>query len=301
MKLLALPAVLRFILNHPLNRGQRGKALLRFLRWQFTSRLNPGPTVVPFVNESRLIVRPGWMGATGVLYTGLYEFEEMAFVLHALRKGDGFIDVGANIGSFTILASAVVEAESLAIEPVPATYRYICDNIELNAIASRVKCLNAGIGRQAGLLGFTTSLGASNHVLRPGEAASSPVETLEIPVQPLDQAADGFQAVLLKIDVEGYETEVIAGAGQTLAQPSLFAVLLELRGHGRRYGFDEDALHQKMLGYGFKPYRYRPFERILDGLEGIDPAGNTLYIRDLPLARQRVETAPLFRVNGRLI
>ena len=299
MKLSALPDILRFIVNHPLNRDQKLRAVLRFLGWQIRSRLTPGSVVIHFVNESRLIVQPGLMGATGVLYTGLYEFEEMGFVLHVLRESDGFIDVGANIGAFTLLASAVTGARSIAIEPIPATFQHLCDNIELNGIISKVRCLNIGIGRQPGVLQFTSSLGATNHVVRGQEAAG---QTLAVPVQPLDQVAADFVASVLKIDVEGYESEVIAGAGQVLSKPGLFAVLLELRGHGSRYGFDEDSLHTRMLDYGFQPYQYRPFERVLDRLPGIDRStGNTLYIRDVDLVRERVHAAPRFTVNSRTI
>lgn len=44
-------------------------------------------------------------GATGNWYCGLQEYEDMSFVLHALRPGDLFVDVGANIGSYSILAA----------------------------------------------------------------------------------------------------------------------------------------------------------------------------------------------------
>jgi thymidylate synthase len=63
-------------------------------------------------------------GATGNIYAGLHEFEDMAFLLHLLRSEDMFADVGSNIGSYTILASGVVGAKSVAFEPVPSTYHF---------------------------------------------------------------------------------------------------------------------------------------------------------------------------------
>ncbi len=57
-------------------------------------------------------------GATGNIYAGLHEFDDMAFFLHLLRPEDMFADVGSNIGSYTILASGVVGAKSVAFEPV---------------------------------------------------------------------------------------------------------------------------------------------------------------------------------------
>jgi hypothetical protein len=149
-KILHLAEVLRFILNHPLNRQHKLRALGRFLRWQVGSRLAPGPVIIPFVEQTRLVARPGLMGATGIYYTGLYEFEEMAFVLHALRPGDRFVDVGAHIGAFSVLAAGVVGADCLAIEPVPASFAYLQENLNLNGLGGKVRALNAGIAAQAG-------------------------------------------------------------------------------------------------------------------------------------------------------
>ena len=46
-------------------------------------------------------------GATGNIYCGLYEFLDMAFLLHFLRNGDLFGDIGSNIGSYTVLATGL--------------------------------------------------------------------------------------------------------------------------------------------------------------------------------------------------
>jgi len=77
-------------------------------------------------------------GATGNIYVGLHEFEQMAFLLHCLRSEDIFIDVGANVGSYTVLASAAVGAKTIAFEPIESEYNGLMANIELNGIAHLV-------------------------------------------------------------------------------------------------------------------------------------------------------------------
>ena len=94
----------KFIATHPLTRDNTFKSLLRFVRWQIGSRLVPGPIVYDWINGSRFLVRAGETGLTGNVYTGLHEFQDMGFLLHVLGDGDLFIDVGANVGSYTILA-----------------------------------------------------------------------------------------------------------------------------------------------------------------------------------------------------
>jgi len=104
-------------------------------------------------------------GATGNIYTGLHEFEEMSFVLHFLRKDDVMFDIGANIGSYTILAGAVVGAECFAFEPIPDTFGHLIDNVNINGIYEKVKCYNIGIADKNGILKFTSNLDTCNHVV----------------------------------------------------------------------------------------------------------------------------------------
>ena len=62
----------------------------------------------------------GMTGATGNVYCGLHEFEDMALVLHALRPRDLFVDVGANVGSYTVLGgqpARVALASNPSLEP----------------------------------------------------------------------------------------------------------------------------------------------------------------------------------------
>ncbi len=160
------------------------------------SRLLPGPVIMPFVNDTCLIVRPGMTGATGNVYCGLNEFEDMALVLHALRPDDLFVDIGANVGSYTMLG-AVAGASVLAIEPIPSTFVWLMKNIAINGLGERAKGLNLGLGRNEGQLYFTGGLDTMNHVLADDESAQ---EVFEVPVRALDTVLEGRSPALLKID-----------------------------------------------------------------------------------------------------
>lgn len=73
-----------------------------------------------------------------VIYMGLHEFENMAFLLHFLRKEDLFFDIGADIGSYTILASGHVGAHTFAFEPIPSTFQSLANNVAINRINDSV-------------------------------------------------------------------------------------------------------------------------------------------------------------------
>jgi FkbM family methyltransferase len=287
---------LSFILRHPLNRSRRFTALRRFLYWQVGSRLLPGAVAVPFVDNSRLLVTPGMTGATGNIYCGLHEFEDMALVLHALRPGDLFVDVGANVGAYTVLAAGGAGAHVLAIEPIPATFGHLIDNIHLNGLEKMVQVENVGVWAVPGTLRFSTGFDCTNHVVT--EAESS-LPYLEVRVETLDALLGARLPALIKIDVEGFETEVIKGAKHALESPALLGIIMELNGSGIRYGFDDQTLHGIMLKTGFRPFRYDPFEKVLTAIHVKNVwSGNTLYVRDEERLQARVQSTPAHRVHG---
>jgi len=236
-------------------------------------------------------------GATGNIYTGLHEFEDMSFLLHFLRKDDIFVDIGANVGSYTILAGSVVGSKCFSIEPIPTTFTALIDNVNLNGIYDKVSCLNIGIGAGNGQLKLTSILDSINHVKSTTDKETDLI--IDVPVKKLDDVLGDEEPTLIKIDVEGVETEVIASAVKTLSRYSLIAVIMELTGSGKRYGYDETALHQKMLDYGFCPYLYLPFERKLQLLNTKNNnSGNTLYLRNVEKVRERLQNAVKFVING---
>ncbi|RYX84315.1 FkbM family methyltransferase [bacterium] len=288
-----------FIANHPLNRKHKVASIRNFFAWQVGSRLVPGPVVVNFVNDSKLLVKPGMTGATLNIYTGLHEFEDMSFVLHALRKNDVFVDVGANVGTYTVLAGAAIGAQCITFEPAPSTFSNLMRNVDLNQINNLVDARNVGVGETDGEITFTSGLDTVNHVLSKDEHHA---DAVTIPVVTLDKSLQGSNPVVIKIDVEGFETSVISGAANVLSQESLLAIVMELNGSGNRYGFDEAQLHKKILDYGFQSYRYDPFKRKLISLKGKNfDGGNTIYVKNLDALTQRLESAPKFKVKGQSI
>lgn len=256
----------------------------------------PGDIVFNWISGSKFLVKTGETGLTGNIYNGLHEFSDMGFLLHVLRADDFFVDVGANVGSYTILACSAVGANGYAFEPVPGTYLRLVNNIRLNHMEEKVKCVNKGIGAQEGLISFTTDKDTGNHVLAFGEQYE---KTVTVEVTTLDTALKDNPPSLLKIDVEGYETAVLEGAQDTLKNTTLHSVIMELNGSGRRYGFNELRILELMSDFGFKTYSYNPFNRKLVSLEGKNlNSGNTLFIRNESFVKDRLEKAPKVSVHN---
>ena len=73
------------------------------------------------VGDLKFIARKGEAGIVGNIFYGIYEFEEFVFLIHLLNNNDCFLDVGANIGHYSLLMAGLKQTRLLAIEPVPQT------------------------------------------------------------------------------------------------------------------------------------------------------------------------------------
>ncbi|HCE42082.1 MAG TPA: FkbM family methyltransferase [Lentisphaeria bacterium] len=290
--------ILKFITSHPLNRHRKCAAVKDFFKWQLSSRLVPGEVIYHWVNDVKFVVFRGETGMTGNVYCGLYDYEGMGYTLHALRRDELFIDVGANVGSYTLLAAGAVGAKAYCFEPIKSTFDRLETNIHLNRLDSRVKCMNVGVGDENKSVRFTNQTNTINHVLADNENVLSE-KTALVTIVSLDKILEAENPELLKVDVEGYETLVLRGAQNLLHKESLNSIIVELAGHGRRYGFDESAIIDMLYDLKYRPYIYDPISRELSLLERKNlKAQNTIYIKNIDLARERVSSAPKFICRG---
>jgi FkbM family methyltransferase len=290
-----LKQIFSYINKHPLAGRHKLRAYYQFFYWQISQFLKPREVAVPFVGTTKLIAKKGLAGATGNIYTGLHEFTDMSFLLHFLRKDDVFADIGANIGSYTVLAAGCIEAETYSFEPIPETFNWLVKNIKVNGLQNKVNAQNIGLGSVESKTMFTTSFDTVNHVIADHEKNSTD-RFIEVQIKPFDLVLEGNQCpALIKIDVEGFETEVIKGMQQTLKNNIFKAIIIELNGSGRRYGYNEELIHIELLNNGFSSYVYDPFKRKLLPVEHFG-SHNTIYVRDINFVNQRILSAPKITV-----
>jgi FkbM family methyltransferase len=238
--------------------------------------------VFEFVNGSKMFAQSGMTGATGNLYVGLHEFAEMAFLMHFLRPDDLFVDVGANVGSYTVLASAAIGAHVIAFEPGDEAFVWLIRNLNLNEVSHRVEARREAVGARKGVVSFTSGLDTVNHIDADG--------TVSVSITTLDISCNRVPA-LIKIDVEGSEADVLRGASNILANPKAQAVLIEL---------NDEAATRLLEDFGFACCDYHPFERSLTPRSDC-LSGNGIFIRDIEHVSLQLRTAPAFSVQRRTI
>jgi FkbM family methyltransferase len=222
-------------------------------------------------------------GATGNIYAGLHEFSDVMFLLHFLREGDLFLDIGANVGAYTVLASGVCKASTSAFEPDPDTLLALRRNVSLNGLEDLVVLNAFALGHCEDELRFTVGLDTANRVAPAGQG-----NVRMIHQQMLDAVmGDTTTPVMIKIDVEGYEENVLLGAQAVLARDHLQAIELETV-----TPIIAEILHRNRFARAY----YDPFSRLLSRQPIDVPSANYLYVRDFGFVGNRLAVANKIRV-----
>lgn len=280
-------AMVRTIANHPIGRQQKLLTWWRMIRWQLKSRLSRGAHVVNWVNGARLSVERGMHGATGNIYFGLHEYADMAFFAHLLRPGDVFVDVGANVGTYSILAAKACGATVHCFEPAEETLPRLRRNIELNGVAALVTVHPIALGGKKGNARFTRDCDCTNKF-----AHEDAADIQLVPVERLDTVLADVHAFAMKVDVEGAEPLVFAGADGVLNRLELCAIEVETLEPGVR-----DIIERA----GFVERWYDPATRRLSAKNIHLMANNSLFIRNEKLVAERlVAGAPVMFAGLRI-
>jgi FkbM family methyltransferase len=193
-------------------------------------------------------------------YFGIWEPGLTQVVSRALRPGDVFVDVGANLGYYTLLGSRLVgeAGEVIAIEASPSVFAILEEHVRLNA-RNNVKLFNVAAADAPGHLdiyaGPRDNVGTTSTLLGPKHRYEARVQAL--PLDELLRASDLQRVRCVKIDVEGGEFQVVQGMRASIAKlPADCSVLLEVSVRAlHEQGHDVADLLQPFSEQGFQAFQ----------------------------------------------
>lgn len=254
-----------YIWRHPANRGERLRRLLAAAC--FRLRLASGRRIViSFGKTSRIWASLDHAGSILAAYSNPPDWPEWAFWVRNLRANDLFVDVGANIGLYSILA-AEQGCRVVAFEPDPASAAALRANLLLNNIQDRVKVIQAAASDTEGTLAFFTNHDALGRVSLHQRGPEEVVKCVR-----LDHVVQEPIAAL-KIDVEGAERWVLEGAVDLLKNGLVRCIQIEWNDRSRlNFGEDRGPLADRLREMGFRLYRPDDDGVLIpwDGAEGRD-------------------------------
>ena len=201
------------------------------------------PTIFGF----DLVFRPG--NGYYVYYTGFYEIGTLEVIKNCLRAGDVFLDIGSSVGLMTFCASRSVgkSGKVIAFEPTKNSFEDLCYGIDLNK-TENIKALNIGLGSENTHIKIYTDRACPSMV----ELADDSGAFEEVPIKKLDDVLEQEQipnVKMMKIDVEGFELEVIKGAKKILSSSGPPIICIEYIRSLKKINNDELGALDLILSY----------------------------------------------------
>lgn len=214
--------------------------------------------------------------AYGIAQKGLVEKEDTNLVTSILSKLDNPVvfDIGANTGYYGILAATKFNATVHSFEPIPEHVACIKESARINGVQDKITTHMMALGNKKDDMELT--LAGSGSTLTKDFLGKSSMPTLKVRVEPLD--AHSLPAPhFLKIDVEGYEWEVLQGASATIIKhrPICF---IEIAKKFTERGFTHP--HFTEIIKFFDEQNYKIERNTSEGLVGLEdiPDGVSMYL-----------------------
>ncbi|MEO7317842.1 MAG: FkbM family methyltransferase [Chthoniobacteraceae bacterium] len=235
-----------------------------------------------------------------MLYFDQFEPETRCFLDAYLRSGDVFLDIGANVGLYTIAAARIVGigGEVHAFEPCSQTFSRLEENVRLNALRS-VSCHRLALSdtnAEAKLSIAKDGFDAWNSLGKPYMGEDGGQETVQTAT--LDSFVSQHRLenriTAMKIDVEGWENQVLAGAEKLLSAPNAPALCIEFTEQAAQLaGSSCAALYHTLERFGFQMFTVgdTPETVVPFALRDPFPNVNLLALKDPAAARARFRSS----------
>lgn len=174
-------------------------------------------------------------------YMDVYEYRTIQLFKKYVKKGDTVIDIGANIGLTSIFFSTIA-SNVFSFEPNPIAFELLEHNLKTNDITN-VECYNIGVGnenKKSTITHYADNMSggyvSEHHKINQNDHATSDITLARL--DDIEWIKD-FGCNLMKIDVEGYECEVIKGAKNLIEQYKPI-IILEFNGKCIKMHNDDD-------------------------------------------------------------
>jgi FkbM family methyltransferase len=253
---------------------ERLTAEIRQLVGPFGVPIGPNELMVQTLHGTKYIVQADDLIMTpNLVVYRQWEDKLSQLLLHFAGEGGVFVDVGANFGYFTCLCGqrmgGLPGASIIAVEPGPRSLDLLRRNVTINWSMAPIQIVPMGLAATTGTRQlFVPKTRAANSSFAAGAAeGQGEMEPFAVETTTLDLLlADQAEIAFIKVDVEGFETEVFRGARQTLLRPRAPRIVFEWSlPQLAAGGFDPQELPALLAGAG---YRFFDAERYLQDGEG---------------------------------
>lgn len=232
----------------------------RFIGWAIRCSLRIGAKVRLGRWGLRMFLPPRWKGVEKLIFVFRENYEaELALLECALSPGKTFVDVGANLGIYALVASRIVgpSGRVIAFEPSQQSFLLLKENVALNSFAN-VQIYPAAVSDRTGKAFLYHGADPSQSSLGKDPCLKSKGE--EVVTQSLDNALSqaSVECVdLIKMDVEGAEELVVRGANKVISSYKPTIIFEVNQEATARLGLSSRGAWDLLESLGYKFFRVR--------------------------------------------
>ncbi|KAA3616672.1 MAG: FkbM family methyltransferase [Calditrichaeota bacterium] len=215
-------SIFRILQNENVNRFF---ALYKYIEWSFVKLFNKFPLKLT-VSESTLLITNksvAKQGGTKIYTQGLFDYNNMnLFRFCAKNLGGVFFDIGANLGIYSLLFSEFSKTKVFAFEPTPSTFQKLNANLAYNK-RDNVVAINKAISRDNGICCFSNKPYSSVNKIIKNDQHIDSIEVEKLTISSFCSKND-IKPDFVKIDVEGFELDVLLGFNSILEKVQVFVI-----------------------------------------------------------------------------
>jgi FkbM family methyltransferase len=195
-----------------------------------------------------------------LLFKGTYEQYTTALFKQLIKTGMTVVDIGANIGYFTLLAASLVgeKGKVFAFEPEPSNYALLVENIEVNGYKNIIP-LQKAVSNEAGKVKlFVDTVTSGEHSLFKAAVERETknfAEAITVDVVSLDEFLKDNECAIdvIKMDIQGAEMMALLGMAKTIENNNDLQIFTEYWPYGlQKSGFSPQEYWNKLMQFGFK-------------------------------------------------
>jgi FkbM family methyltransferase len=201
-------------------------AIYRYIIWQLIKIFNLFPRYIK-ISESKIQIpnkKIAGEGGTKLFTQGMYDFNNMNLIKFCTSIGKcNFFDIGANFGTYSIIASEHKEVDVYSFEPHPYTFQLLLNNIDINK-RSNVHAYNFALSDEDTTVKFSNNPGSSTNKIQNDNIDISNIIEIEAVKISTFCFKNNIYPDIVKIDVEGFENKVISGFENYIYKVNLFVI-----------------------------------------------------------------------------
>jgi FkbM family methyltransferase len=218
---------LKNLFKNQYNKAHPFFAIRRFIFWKIIRLLRLNDIQYSIWGDRKINLNSNSFHSMWLMYNYIVDWEEFNLIQDFIKNDDQVFDIGTNIGYYTIWISKFITSGKIhCFEPDKANFQKLKKNVELNQLQHITKLNNIAVNDVNGTLSFTSGLDGQNHINL--KKSNNNINVVAMRLDSYVKENDLAKISYLKIDVEGFEFNVLKGAENLLKEKKIEIIQLEI-------------------------------------------------------------------------